>query len=278
MAAAANGLQNAPVTKCLMIAVSSISTLMTVFTKSSVLSPMLPLNSGKQLLRLLLHSVHFGGTPSIVLGCALLFIFRVLERRWGSRKYAACVLILTGLCTSAQLAFEATGLPVSTAPGISFVFALSFSYFWTVPAARPSYFLFVPLSDKIFTYILLGQMAGASYGSAATGLVCGLLYTAAFSRVAFSLAMGTWCQEWLPFLSLPGTTVRVGRIPVSGRGSQGGQALVGATNFAMAAPSPSEERVNMLMGLGFSRAEVLQALQLSRNDADAAANLLLSQS
>jgi len=57
-----------------------------------------------------------------------------------------------------------------------------------------------------------------------------------------------------------------------------GTGTAGGTNAAIPAaapPPPSEEAINALMGMGFDREAVVQALRSSGNNLEAAANVLL---
>lgn len=191
-----SGFYGAPITKaaCLAIVAAHVAA-SRLFPATLALSthPLLsPHNLAHAPWRVLLGTCTFATLGEVLWALPVLYTFRELERRMGSRKFAAFALLstVTVLVTQIGLMYVFTGSARELASGpYGLIFGLFAFYFATIPKLSPqSLSLFgVDFSDKSFTYMMGIQLAmngwnrGKLFGSlasASAGLAFGLLYMA----------------------------------------------------------------------------------------------------
>jgi hypothetical protein len=179
-----SGFYGAPVTKslCLIItgthlAISNLST-----APNNLIS--LPLSFSK----MLLGTIAFENMGEVLWSLPILYSFRSLERRMGSRKFASFCLLCTFfvLLTQVGLLHVFSFTKVASGP-YSIIFSLFVIYFSMIPKLSPNSlsFMGVHFSDKTATYFMGLQLAlntwSHSLASAAAGVAFGLLYSAEVS-------------------------------------------------------------------------------------------------
>jgi len=140
-----------------------------------------------KVLRSMLQAMPFQNTGETILAALLVYQFRGIERRMGSRKYGAFMiyssivgyLIQHGILKYMQRE-SATGL-------YPFIFANIVGYYLDVPPQNSFTAMGIPLSEKAFIYLLAIQlmfsMSGRSFVAAISGILAGMLYFSDFLHV-----------------------------------------------------------------------------------------------
>ncbi|XP_076435530.1 ubiquitin-associated domain-containing protein 2-like [Babylonia areolata] len=142
--------------------------------------------------RMLTSKVAFLDIKDIVLCCMLIYNFRFLERRFGSRKYASYLLgvsVFTMLLeVGALLLCQCLDLKLSPLPSGPFclVFPQFVQFFLMIPRVAASTIMGVPVTGKTFTYILGLQVASGTAECrlvALCAVTAGLLWQHNFLKV-----------------------------------------------------------------------------------------------
>jgi hypothetical protein len=175
------GFYGAPVTKalCIIVIGAHLAISNTNTIPDNLIS--LPLSVWK----LFLGTLTFANFGEVVWSLPVLYAFRGIERRMGSRKFASfCILCSTFvLFTQVGLLHIFSFTKVASGP-YAVIFGLFVFYFAMIPKLSPnSLSLFgIEFSDKTMTYFMGLQLAlntwSNSFASAAAGAAFGLLYTA----------------------------------------------------------------------------------------------------
>ncbi|GAX85707.1 hypothetical protein CEUSTIGMA_g13121.t1 [Chlamydomonas eustigma] len=293
----AHGLENASFTKVFLIATVGGSIITQAFRASR--RPGLAL--GATLSRLFV----FKNSGELFVGAFLLYYFRILERQYGTAKFGAFAVVVTGISTLIHLIasrFSAIQEPPCGPYGLIFACLVQFVY--SVPASNKFTVLGLKLNDKAFTYLaalhLMFSGGLSSLTAAAGGVLAGLLYRLDFLGIKrirmpkavnrlFERTFGSWLQagpgQAQNFVSSssatgrPGHPVGASHARVDTSGHQGGSASQvdrrDNTSQQQQLVHLSEEALSRLIEMGFDRQRAVRALQLSNNDVDAAIGLLI---
>jgi len=131
--------------------------------------------------RLVTSKTTFLETKDLICGSLLIYYFRIFERRYGSKKYASCLLATTVVTTMLELlvcyALHYFNLDDSISyqyGSYGFIFPMFISYFFDIPRVAHTMVLGVPVTGKTLTYLLGLQMLSCSKQSALSGL-CGFI-------------------------------------------------------------------------------------------------------
>lgn len=135
-------------------------------------------------LRGMLHVMPFQNMGETILAALLMYQFRGLERRMGSRTYGAFMLYSSIVGYALQHGIlkymhwqSATGL-------YPFIFANIVGYYLDIPTQSPFSGMGIPLSEKSFIYLLAIQLmfaiSGKSFVAAMSGILAGVLYFSNF--------------------------------------------------------------------------------------------------
>ncbi|KAK7090581.1 ubiquitin-associated domain-containing protein 2-like [Littorina saxatilis] len=118
--------------------------------------------------RLLTSKLAFLDIKDIALCCMLIYNFRFLERRFGSRKYISYLLAVSVLSTVLEMGalilchhFDISFTPLPSGP-FCMVFPQFVQFFLLIPRVAASSILGVPVTGKTFTYILGLQVASGT--------------------------------------------------------------------------------------------------------------------
>lgn len=250
----------------------------------------------------------------IICASALFYQFRIFERRYGSAKFMNYILgtfslsmafelltILVLECVDFHIGFVPTG---PWGP----LFALYIPYFCDIPRVAVTHLWGIPFTGKSITYLIGLQMMSTSVESlilAICGLLSGMMYKNDFLmlqswlRVPQSVAklanstLGRLLHTPLPpDLQKPmGATLEIQRTLYM---EQMEQQLMQSRMAAFHQPPTfnafglfgqvhqqnnvpqSEEQVQFLVSMGFSRERAVEALRLANNDLGSATSILLS--
>eukprot|EP00808_Paulinella_micropora_P006045 g7657.t1 len=168
---------HAPVTQVLIFItiVCSIATLSAMpSSRDALVLDWRKLSKGLQIHRIFTCHFVFGSVGELLFGCLLLFTFRVFERQFSSKKFAAALFFFAMLSSALQILLLFL-LPhqKQMTPGFAFVFALLVQYIRDIPPLTPFKVAGIPLNDKCFVYLLALQLClvhvPVSLESAASG-------------------------------------------------------------------------------------------------------------
>jgi hypothetical protein len=247
----------------------------------------------------------------LAVGSVLLYILRVFENQFGSRKFGAMVFFswVLAIALSIALSVVCDSMGVAAIKSVSgpyfLIFALLVLYYHNIPTLSASQYSIAGfgISEKTFTYILGLQLMSnsqiQSVAPAAIGLFIGIFY--------YSNQMGM--QSWrLPgplekILSLPyallgggassqsqhetrnnnattqsqesteGTNAHTGRQRSWSEATQ--ERLHDYGGLGEAIQPPAEDQIKTLTDLGFDRSKAIHALEQCDNNVEAAANFIL---
>ena len=255
----------------------------------------------------------FGSTGELVIGTLFLtYLMRKFEREMGTRK----MIIFCSLMNLASIATESV-LVVHTSlvlPNLQYsgpyplMGALFSLYHRYTPRLHPRFFSFwgIHFSEKIFHYAWLLQIATSdgwdSTFAIGMGWLLSLMYEVALPPAVRKLDLipdrlanlaGSFTSRFLeplPRILVPQSTGRRGgggsrgtrhAQPQGGNAAAAGAAAAGGANLRPTAvaqrPTPDPSAIEQLTNMGFSRSQVVEALQSTNNDVHRAAERLLIQ-
>jgi len=297
------GFAYAPVSKCVIVA----CTVMTLLT--SMLGPRGRMQMSYSALvermgwhRVVLQNFAFSTPGELLFGMILLYYFRQFERQWGAARFAAFLLMTTILYNVFQVAFILVALAdrvdraqVTFATGpYAPLFASLLMFFLDTP---PTYYFsllgLLNASDKFFVYLTALQLVISNAPGSLHSGICALIAAAIYrsrhlglSAIEIPPRVTSFCGTFLSPL-----IVSSGEVPLASGQSQNADGLeqVGGSATVVTAPpgsttgaadflpsnSPTEENVEFLVHMGFSRERAIEALQRSGNDVHEAAGLLV---
>jgi len=179
--------EHAPVSKGLMLFCAVTSIVTGIFDVKHYLHLQLVPHISRhyQYWRLFAHHLAFSNSSDLLVAEIVLWNVGVhIERQFGSLKFASFAVVSTLLATIFEflslLLFHRAGLNhISSGPS-ALVFSILYQYFRIVPSAYQFRIFGVPLSNKIFAYVIASQLAiGHLPGSAAAagiGILTGQIY------------------------------------------------------------------------------------------------------
>ena len=294
------GFENAPIVKAMLF--STIGTfLIQSYAASSASS--LRVETAKIVLnseywRFLSSQLTFQSSGELMVALPVMYIFRQFERQLGSRKLALHVIVSIFFSITLQMCalyfFPTLGY-VSPGP-YAFIFAMFPKYYMYVPKLYPKMFSVfgLTLSDKVLCYLLGSQLAfndgRHSLVPAISGLMIGLSIVGDTSLLGNSTIprwIANFCSKW--FLPLLSTSPRrrssnssSSRRTASSRTTTSTPTTARVTRSTAAVDPPREQDIQSLMSLattmGLRRDDVMEALRVTNNRVQEAANLLLARS
>lgn len=256
-----------------------------------------------QFYRLFLYSLSFGSMGELIMGlCVLCPLLRRFEREMGTQKLASFLFLksMTFATIFQVLILECLdNIPrtfrVGPYPQIG---ALLYLFHIFTPRIHPKFFgiLGLDISEKAFTYFFIFQITFNGGASTFIPTLCGFL--AGMISISTKTPLGSYNLEFPAFIhrlsSVVGRTSGLDSLylcPIVAprlRGSGSGSATTGSRRTANSGaaipihqqiptpPPPSEALIEQLTVMGFDRDAVIRALQATDNNAEAAANRLLT--
>ncbi|KAI9308912.1 hypothetical protein BJ944DRAFT_259414 [Cunninghamella echinulata] len=165
-----SGFRNAAVTKVLVTVIGSCSTLASLF-ESHLLS-----TSKQPVLQSISSQWVFSSIGSTVVGTWLIYKLRVIERRYGSSKFAALVFISIIVSTFfQQIANTAFPGQYSINSPYALIFAILYQYHIIIPQTNQLPFLSMTINDKTYVYAAAIQLFAQHVPTSVLSCVCGLL-------------------------------------------------------------------------------------------------------
>lgn len=258
----------------------------------------------------LLSKIVFLNPAHMICASILIFAFRVFERRFGSRKFSSYLLAVTLISSVLEIVVVITAYflnynlkPMPTgfwAP----LFSLYVLYYKDIPRVTVTQFWGIPVTGKSVSYLIGFQMVITSVGAfilSIIGVISGVIVYMNQSKITshFQLPdnvvdISERCVGRLVRVKEPkdsrkyiGATIEIQRQQymeaversyVSWDNYYNQQSMFNffqGPNYSSV--EPSEEQVQALVDMGFSRDQVLTALRDSHNDTSRAANMLTEQ-
>ncbi|XP_046853777.1 ubiquitin-associated domain-containing protein 2-like [Xenia sp. Carnegie-2017] len=287
--------------------------LQSLLPESNVLNHFLHSQIFTNIVRFLCYS----SAKNLFFGTILLYKFRMFERRYGSTKFADFILRSTAIGAVFQygVLLYTERFVIDDFPTGPFwmVFSLYVPFCLSVPfVSFSNFFGIFPISGKLFTYILGMQMLSTSKAamlSGLTGIIAGaisyfnILYVESWlkfpsflSNVFSKLFDYPPTSRTVDTLERPqGATLEIQRqirmdeidqrmlnlqqanLEMPSSFSELMNANRDPQQYQQPATEVSEEQIQRLIEMGFTRDAVFQALTLSNNNIAMAMNILLSQ-
>jgi len=296
-----SGFSNAPISKSILILVTTGSLLASIFKFKNVGLDLTGLIENLQIYRFCTSQFVFSHTGEMLFGMFLLYFFRLFERQMGSSKFGsfAFLSILLSLLTESILLLTFRTKDITSGP-YGFIFAMFVLYFFDIPVSVRSRVAGFNVTDKSFIYLLGIQLLLSKFPlsliAGVSGILSGFIYrfdVVGLRKFEFPNFIKRFCERFiLPLLSSPETQTTRTRFSSAGQlGSriQAPGTLLGQQNLDQRALfnsslfptttstiplAPREEDINTLTAMGFSRNDVIQALAQSNNDLQYATAIL----
>lgn len=163
-------------------------------------------------------------------------------------------------------------------------------YYRDIPPLHKYRLLGIPLTDKLFVYLLAFQMAisnpPASVISAICGLLSGLLYTTEGTGIS-RFTLPRWLVQWCSRVALPllrtedrsRRTINQAAIWLQmARSAAMQREFIHEQAQFVANLQPTEENIQQIEQMGFTREQAVRALQQHHNNIDLAVASLLDES
>ncbi|KAL9554877.1 hypothetical protein MBANPS3_002620 [Mucor bainieri] len=304
-----SGFRNAPVTKFLVPVVGSCSALAIACNLKPHMALQLShlgIENG-QVWRLFTSHWAFSSIGTTVVGTWLIYKMKVVERRYGSARYAALVFISFVASTLLQTSVLAVGSRYgfkSIASGsYAILFSILYQYQKMIPASYQVNILGATLSDKIYVYAaatqyeavyptdtsqqqLLLSNSSSSVIPSVCGLVVGALYdtTASLKQWRFPKWTRSFTTKYiLPVLATnnkkkSSTAVRTPDIGQSSTTTASSSTTMRQRHAPPPPPPIKEEDIDTMFAMfpNYSRQDIKNALVSSKSDLNRAAEILLT--
>ncbi|KAJ3246029.1 hypothetical protein HDU78_008036 [Chytriomyces hyalinus] len=283
-----SGFYNAPVSKAVFI-VSGVSSL-----AMSILAV-----HRRGVFGTLWYLVAFSTSSEVLFSSLVMYSLRLLERQFGSIKFASMLLVTSFLSLATSLGIHwLFGFRSASGP-YGMLFATLLVYAYQVPVTVRIRILGFGISDKIVLYLLASQLLWAQFPRSVTpmiaGLAAGILYRSddlPFKTFRIPTPIARFCERvFTPILGSRGPVLssssqqqlrqqRNAQFDPSQQqpGHQQQHAGVAAPEYTSEQQEAhvviSEESVASLVAMGFARDQVVDALRRSGGSVERAAAVL----
>jgi len=291
-----SGFRHAPLNKVIVF----VTTGCTLLVSLANLRPLFAVSSLKDVWnhgsfwKLITNQLFFSAPGESMFALMLLYSFRVFERRMGTSRYAIFVIFTQAVAFALQFAFVLlfpSWLHFLPSGPYALVFAHMVEFYSSIPATGRFRLLGLTLTEKVFSYVLAAQLAAAhgwpSISLAASGLIAGALYQAdalplrtteiptrisAFFRATLGPLINANNNSG-PHVHRPRTRAPMG--PPANAAAAAAAAAPPTVPVVSRAAAPSEEHIQTIMAMGFSREVAVSVLANTENDINLAINSLL---
>ncbi|CAO3611431.1 unnamed protein product [Mucor fragilis] len=252
-----------------------------------------------QVWRLFTSHWAFSSIGTTVVGTWLIYKMKVVERRYGSARYAALVFISFVASTLLQTSVLAVGSRYgfkSIASGsYAILFSILYQYQKMIPASYQVNMLGATLSDKIYVYAAATQLLLSNSSSSIIPSVCGLAVGALYDMTASlkQWRFPKWTRSFTTKYILPvlatnnkkksSTSIRtpdIAQSSTSASSSTMRQRHVPSSHLSPPPPPPpiKEEDIDTMFAMfpNYSRQDIKDALISSKSDLNRAAEVLLT--
>ncbi|KAL0383437.1 UNVERIFIED_CONTAM: Rhomboid-like protein 20 [Sesamum calycinum] len=268
-----SGFNNAPVTRSIVIASALFTIIFGIQGRSRNLGwSYQDIFKKLQIWKLIVSVFGFSSTPELVFGIYLLYYFRVFERQIGSNKYT--VFILFSITTSLLLEVLALwllkdpSLNILTSGPYGLIFSSFVPFFFDIPVSTRFRVFGLNFSDKTFIYLAGLQLFLSSWKRSMLPGICGIL---AVSGIYCFILLKTVLAIYGSSSSTGSSRNLLGNAPPYAVRQMEGNYPAPLSSMM----EPPEDAIATLVSMGFDRNSARQALIRSRNDVNAATNILL---
>ncbi|KAL0453223.1 UNVERIFIED_CONTAM: Rhomboid-like protein 20 [Sesamum latifolium] len=283
-----SGFNNAPVTRTIVIASALFTIIFGIQGRSRNLGwSYLDIFKKLQIWKLIVSVFGFSSTPELVFGIYLLYYFRVFERQIGSNKYT--VFILFSITVSLLLEVLALwllkdpSLNILTSGPYGLIFSSFVPFFFDIPVSTRFRVFGLNFSDKTFIYLAGLQLFLSSWKRSMLPGICGILAGSLYRLNVFRVRRIKFPEFIASFFSRLSWPSRGSTSPTGSSRNLLGNAPPYAGNYPAgnypatlsSMMEPPEDAIATLVSMGFDRNSARQALIRSRNDINAATNILL---
>ncbi|KAL7165844.1 hypothetical protein ACSBR2_036668 [Camellia fascicularis] len=284
-----SGFNNAPVTRTFVIACALFTIIFGIQGRSSKLGlSYQDIFKKLQLWKPIVSVLAFSSTPEMMFGLYLLYYFRVFERQIGSNKYSVFVLF----SVIVSLLFEVLALALLKDPTLNVltsgpygvIFSSFVPFYLDIPVSTRFRVFGLRFSDKSFIYLAGLQLLLSSWKRSILPGICGILAGSLY-RLNVLHIRRLKLPDFIASFFLRFSWPSVGSTPpaapsrnVLGNIPSYTARQVEANYPAPPMPStiePPEDSIATLVSMGFDRNSARQALMHTRNDINAATNILL---
>ncbi|KAI7901126.1 uncharacterized protein BX663DRAFT_515028 [Cokeromyces recurvatus] len=174
------GFYNVPVTKFLMMLISSFSILVSILNIKQYFHLQITphITEHHQIWRLMTSHMAFGNSSDVFFGLLLLYTLRVIERQYGCAKYIAFIFISALISTLLELSVLMIGarFGLKQIPGgpYAIIFSILYQYYRIIPVTYRFRVFGIIMTNKFFLYVLALQMALSQSFSTVIPAVCGI--------------------------------------------------------------------------------------------------------
>nr|XP_027207029.1 ubiquitin-associated domain-containing protein 2-like [Penaeus vannamei] len=299
------GFYNAPVSKglmgCMFLTCTALNVPLFAHLRKYLICKIPDVFLKGEIWRIASAKISFVDTKDLVCGSLLIYYFRVFERRYGSHKFASCLVASQVLTTVLEvltiLTLQWLAIDLHSGgflpPGpYGMIFPLFVNYLFDIPRVAQTSVLGIPITGKTLTYLLGLQVCSTSPATATSalcGIIAGVLYRYKYfciysaNECAPCGCPGPWGLVRCQAHSSGYTTKKIAqpnRPGANGAVPPFMQNFIGRrqNNPVHPPPPPTEEQVQTLVEMGFDRQRVINALQTCNNDVNTATHLLLQES
>ncbi|KAI9306518.1 hypothetical protein BJ944DRAFT_263446 [Cunninghamella echinulata] len=175
------GFYNAPVTKLLVVIIGTLSTLGSILKwKPYFHLQLVPhITIHHQFWRLLTCQIAFTSSGDVFFGTMIIYAMRIIERYFGSSKYAAFIFVIINISTLLEVGALVTGIKFGLRyiPGgpYALLFAMLYQYHRLVPVLYRFRIFGITFNNKSFLYMLSLQIFISQGVNTIIPCICGLL-------------------------------------------------------------------------------------------------------
>ncbi|XP_066988751.1 ubiquitin-associated domain-containing protein 2-like [Macrobrachium rosenbergii] len=186
------GFYNAPVSKglmgCMFMTCTALNVPLFAHLRKYLICKLPDVFLKGEIWRIASAKISFVDTKDLVCGSLLIYYFRVFERRYGSRKFASCLVASQVLTTVLEvltiLTLQWLAIDLHSGgflpPGpYGVIFPLFVNYLFDIPRVAQTSVLGIPITGKTLTYLLGLQVCSTSPATAISafcGIVAGFFY------------------------------------------------------------------------------------------------------
>jgi len=311
-----SGFHNAPLSKAILFLTGSFSVGASVLKLQHLLdfTDLSSILSKYPAWRLITNHFFFASPGELLFGLLLIYYFRLFERQMGTVKFGGFTFVTLAIATMTQIALYVVSPTTKISSGpYSLLFACFVLFFSDVPSTYRFHLCGIPASDKLFVYILALQLllsnSTNSVFSGICGIIAGLAYkseTLGLNKWKLPSIVNHFCRRFLlPILEsttrpsiqrspipIPNSNPRTTTMPSFPNtsphqpnfSSLGYSDQLLPTNqflnpqvFGTTPQPPTDESIELLSNMGFSRQDVVEALTRSNNNVEIATHILLDQ-
>ncbi|KAG2208947.1 hypothetical protein INT47_011087 [Mucor saturninus] len=272
-----SGFRNAPVTKFLVPIVGGCSALAAVLNaKPHMVIQLSQLTMDGQFWKLFTSHWAFGSIGTSVVGTWLIYKMKIVERRYGSSKYAALVFISFVASTLLQTGALVSGLgfikSIASGP-YAILFSIMYQFQKIVPASHQTSMLGLKITDKTYVYLAAAQLFLSSSSASIIPCVCGIIVGAIYDQTrAKTWRFPQWIQRFGRNYLSPLLTSKSKKKP--------SRQPTTANVRPRSAPAPpiDEGDIDIMLGMfpNYTRQDIKNALIKSKSDLNRAAEILLT--